>query len=154
MSIKLARIDNRLLHGVTATQWAPKLGVDRVMIIDDEVANNPMLKDSMKLARPAGMLISIITYETAMNNLKVNKYGKESIYILTKKIQTLLNLVNEANIELNEINYGATAQRADAPGLIQINKFVAMDVEEKDIIEKLKAKGSHVFAQYLIKDES
>ena len=40
MGIVLARIDNRLLHGIVATQWAGRSGAQRIMIIDDTVANN------------------------------------------------------------------------------------------------------------------
>ena len=35
MGITLARIDNRLLHGIVATQWAGRSGAQRIMIIDD-----------------------------------------------------------------------------------------------------------------------
>ena len=54
MGIVLARIDNRLLHGIVATQWAGRSGAQRIMIIDDTVANNELTKASMKLARPTG----------------------------------------------------------------------------------------------------
>ena len=50
MGIVLARIDNRLLHGIVATQWAGRSGAQRIMIIDDTVANNELTKASMKLS--------------------------------------------------------------------------------------------------------
>lgn len=43
MGIVLARIDNRLLHGIVATQWAGR-SAQRIMIIDDTVANNELTK--------------------------------------------------------------------------------------------------------------
>ena len=46
MGIVLARIDNRLLHGIVATQWAGRSGAQRIMIIDDTVANNELTKAS------------------------------------------------------------------------------------------------------------
>ena len=67
MGIVLARIDNRLLHGIVATQWAGRSGAQRIMIIDDTVANNELTKASMKLARPTGMAISIIQVFYANN---------------------------------------------------------------------------------------
>lgn len=152
MGIVLARIDNRLLHGITATQWAPKLGVQRVMVIDDETAGNPMMKEGMKMARPAGMSISIIPYEKAAANLKAGKYGNEKIFVLTKHIQTLQKLIEETGILIKEINYGATAQRPDEAGLIRINKFAAMDQDEQKAVHKLLDLGVHIYAQYLIKD--
>lgn len=52
MSIVAARIDYRLLHGIVATQWAPVYTPQRIMIIDDKIANDSLLKDSMKMGRP------------------------------------------------------------------------------------------------------
>ncbi len=70
MSIVMSRVDNRLLHGIIVTQWAPMSKANRVMVIDDSVANNDIQKSSMRLARPAGMAVSIITEETAIANFK------------------------------------------------------------------------------------
>ena len=90
MGIVLARIDNRLLHGIVATQWAGRSGAQRIMIIDDTVANNELTKASMKLARPTGMAISIITEETALNNFKAGKYNDHTVFVLVKKPETLV----------------------------------------------------------------
>ena len=92
MGIVLARIDNRLLHGIVATQWAGRSGAQRIMIIDDTVANNELTKASMKLARPTGMAISIITEETALNNFKAGKYNDHTVFVLVKKPETLVKL--------------------------------------------------------------
>ena len=74
MSVVLARIDNRLLHGIIVTQWAPQSGSNRVMVIDDDTANNAVSKATMKMARPSGNAISIITEEKALTNFKSGKY--------------------------------------------------------------------------------
>lgn len=44
MSIVLGRIDYRLLHGIVSTMWAPQSGAQRVMVIDDKVANESLKK--------------------------------------------------------------------------------------------------------------
>ena len=49
MSIVLGRVDYRLLHGIVATMWAPQSGAQRVMVIDDRTANDPIIKESMRL---------------------------------------------------------------------------------------------------------
>ena len=92
MGIVLARIDNRLLHGIVATQWAGRSGAQRIMIIDDTVANNELTKASMKLARPTGMAISIITEEAALNNFKAGKYNDHTVFVLVKRPETLVKL--------------------------------------------------------------
>ena len=95
MGVVLARIDNRLLHGIVATQWAGRSGAQRIMIIDDAVATNELTKASMKLARPTGMAISIITEEVAVNNFKAGKYNDHNVFIIVKSPVTLLRLLDE-----------------------------------------------------------
>ena len=34
------RIDDRLIHGQVATMWSNKLGVTRLMVVNDNVAKN------------------------------------------------------------------------------------------------------------------
>ena len=74
MSVVMARIDNRLLHGIIVTQWAPVSGATRVMVIDDKVAGDEVLKSTMRMARPAGMAVSIISEQTALKNFAAGKY--------------------------------------------------------------------------------
>ena len=107
MNIVLTRIDNRLLHGIVMTQWAGTTGAQRVMVIDDKTANSPILKQTMMLAKPAGMAASIITYDTALANMKAGKYEGQKIFLLTKSPVTILKLVKEG-IKIPNLQIGAT----------------------------------------------
>lgn len=151
MKIVLTRIDNRLLHGVTATQWGPKTKAQRVMVIDDTVANDEMQKSTMKLARPAGMAISIIPLDKALANFKANKYEGQNIFLIVKHIDTIKRLIEEANVPIHEVNVGATAQRS-GENLIQVNRFVTIDEQEKQIYLALMEKGVRIYAKYLVAD--
>lgn len=154
MKIVMARIDNRLLHGITATQWAPRSQAQRLMVIDDETAGNEMMKSSMKLARPAGMALSIIALDTAITNIKNGKYGNETIYIITKKIQTFEKLMNETGVVIKDINIGATSQvSAEAMKSRKVlSKFASFDDEEMNTAQALIKQGVHLYVQYLVAD--
>lgn len=54
MSVVLARIDQRLIHGLVVNQWAPALQVKRFMVVDDVLCNNEDVKASMRMTKPAG----------------------------------------------------------------------------------------------------
>ena len=43
------RIDDRLIHGQVATMWTNNLGATRIMVINDEVANNDLQKSVHQL---------------------------------------------------------------------------------------------------------
>lgn len=40
MEIRLARIDDRLIHGQVATVWTKETQVERIIVISDDVAKD------------------------------------------------------------------------------------------------------------------
>lgn len=73
--------------------WIPRIKCDRVMIIDDTIANDPIKKEIMKLSKPANKALSIINRQTAILNFKKGKYKKQNIYIICKEISILCDLI-------------------------------------------------------------
>lgn len=49
--IKLVRIDHRLLHGQVVFSWTKSLGISRIIVVDDETANDEMKKSFLKLIK-------------------------------------------------------------------------------------------------------
>lgn len=49
--VVLARVDQRLIHGLIVNQWAPHLQVKRFMVVDDVLCNNEEIKASMRMAK-------------------------------------------------------------------------------------------------------
>ena len=148
MGIVLARIDNRLLHGIVATQWAGRSGAQRIMIIDDTVANNELTKASMKLARPTGMAISIITEETALNNFKAGKYNDHTVFVLVKKPVKL----TEIGVRVPELVVGGTVKPAEGEEAVKISQRAFAKPDDIEAYKKLKASGTKMYAQYVPAD--
>lgn len=153
MRIALSRIDNRLLHGVVATQWAPHTGAQRIMVVDDETAGNEIAKSSMRLARPAGTAISIISIETALVNFRANKYAGQSIFIIAREPGTLRALVEGAGVPIKEVDVGATAQREAGGDVVEVNRRVTLDARERSDLRYLADHGARVYAQYLLSEK-
>ena len=151
MGIVLARIDNRLLHGIVATQWAGRSGAQRIMIIDDTVANNELTKASMKLARPTGMAISIITEETALNNFKAGKYNDHTVFVLVKKPETLVKLT-EIGVKVPELVVGGTTKPAEGEEAVKLSQRAYARPDDIEACKKLKAAGTKLYAQYVPAD--
>ena len=126
MSVVLSRIDNRLLHGIIVTQWAPISGATRVMVIDDNVANDDLAKTSMRLAKPPGMAVSIITEETALNNFKEGKYDNQKVFVIVKSPNIILRLSNRAYATEQEVkDYKQILEM----GVTVVTQFVPQDKE-------------------------
>ena len=151
MGIVLARIDNRLLHGIVATQWAGRSGAQRIMIIDDTVANNELTKASMKLARPTGMAISIITEEAALNNFKAGKYNDHTVFVLVKRPETLVKL-SEIGVKIPELVIGGTVKPAEGEEAVKLSQRAYAKPDDIEADKKLKAAGTKLYAQYVPAD--
>ena len=65
--VVLARVDQRLIHGLIVNQWAPHLQVKRFMVVDDVLCNNEEIKASMRMAKPAGTGVSVIQGDAVRN---------------------------------------------------------------------------------------
>ena len=53
MSLVLARVDQRLIHGIVVTQWAGATKAKRLMVVDDEVSKDEIQKSAMRMSKPA-----------------------------------------------------------------------------------------------------
>lgn len=151
MGITLARIDNRLLHGIVATQWAGRSGAQRIMIIDDGVANNELTKASMKLARPTGMAISIITLEKALNNFKAGKYEDHNVFVIVKSPVTLESL-SEAGVKIPELVVGGTTRPDESAHSVKLYQRAYATDREIEAYKVLKGYGTKIYAQYVPAD--
>ena len=141
MSVVMARIDNRLLHGIIVTQWAPVSGATRVMVIDDKVAGDEVLKSTMRMARPAGMAVSIISEQTALKNFAAGKYDREKVFVIAKEPETMLRLVESG---------GGSLVKEDG---IQLTQRAYASAENVQSYKALIARGVKVTAQFVPADK-
>ena len=150
MAIVGARIDNRLLHGIVATSWAPDSGATRVMVIDDDVANDPQKKEAMRLGRPSGMAVSIITKETALTNFSNHKYDRQKVFIISQTPDIFLNLLEQGE-KIDKLVLGGTLTFDNA---IKVTKRAYIKPEQVDTYRAILNKGCKIVSQYVPQDDS
>ncbi|GBG94066.1 mannose/fructose/sorbose-specific PTS system IID component [Ligilactobacillus salitolerans] len=144
MSVVLARIDQRLIHGITVNQWNKELHPKRYMVVDDQVANDDLVKSGMRLSKPAGTGMSIISQEKAITNFKAGKYDDHKVFLLVKEPSTLLNLI-KGGVQVPAINVGALFEQ---DGRVPYTKRVALSEAEVQTLEELSELGIPVSFQY------
>lgn len=152
MSIIAARIDNRLLHGIVATQWVPEFKPQRLMIIDDEVADNPTKKAAMRMAKPAGVALSIINRETALANFAAGKYDDHSVFVVARDPQTILDL-QEAGQTVPRLTLGATVAPAPGESATPVGVRAHVWDSQVPVYSAIAAKGCDITVQYVCADK-
>ncbi|MCI5774713.1 MAG: PTS sugar transporter subunit IIB [Erysipelotrichaceae bacterium] len=141
-TIKLIRVDNRLVHGQVGITWTASLDVDTIIVVDDEVALSSFPQRLMlNIAKAANVKIrfySVSDFIKALNN-----ESKQKIFVVVKTIQVAKKLA-EANIQVSKINIGNIHYDK---GRIPFNKKVYLTKEDIDDINYIIDKGYNIFYQ-------
>ena len=105
--VKLLRIDDRLLHGQVAFSWTNSLGVDAIIVANDEVVNDPIIKMSLKMATPPDVKLAIRSIEDAITLIENPKTKNMSIFVVVKNSTDAVRLAERTemikNINIEEL---------------------------------------------------
>ena len=61
MEIVNARIDERMIHGQVAAIWTNLLNATRILVIDDQAAQDDIQKMALRMACPSTVKLSILS---------------------------------------------------------------------------------------------
>jgi mannose/fructose/N-acetylgalactosamine-specific phosphotransferase system component IIB len=69
MPIVLFRVDDRLIHGQVVIGWGTPLGVDRIVLVDDQVSTSPWEQDLYRMAVSPEVDVRFVTIAEAAARL-------------------------------------------------------------------------------------
>lgn len=150
MTIIANRIDGRLIHGQVANLWATKLNITRFLVIDDEVSQSDIDKQSLKLATPSGIKLSVLPIEKAAININNGKYDSQRLMLIARKPDCFLQLL-EYGVKLDELNVGNMSQSDETQSL---TRSISVTDEDIDVFKKLDDKGLKIISQMVPNDET
>ncbi|WP_321383446.1 mannose/fructose/sorbose PTS transporter subunit IIB [uncultured Enterococcus sp.] len=137
MEIKLARIDDRLIHGQVATVWAKEAGAERIIVVSKEVNEDTIRKTLVKQAAPPGIKVNIVDVEKAVKVFNNPKYASDTVFYLFTNPTEVLELV-QAGVPLESINIGGMQFRT---GKTQITKAISVNDQDIQAFRQLKEQG-------------
>ena len=100
-----ARVDFRLIHGQVGNLWANARQVSRFMVVDDQVAEDAVQKQVLRMATPATCKLSVLPVEKAAANILAGKYDAQRLFIVVKKPEVYVRLA-KAGVKFDEIILG------------------------------------------------
>lgn len=144
-NIKLARLDYRLIHGQVVFSWINTVGAQRIIVVDNDAASDPIKQSALKLAKPAGVRLNIFTVERALAKMpKLNTLG-ENVMFVFGNIHELLEFCK--SYKLDEVNFGAAANHDGAQPVGGKDTSVFFDASEIADAKELLALGVKVYEQ-------
>lgn len=137
MEIRLARIDDRLIHGQVVTVWAKEADAQRIIIVSEEVNNDEIRKTLVKQAAPPGIKVNIVDVEKAVKVYQNPKYAGETVFYLFTNPLEVLEMV-EAEVPIRTLNVGGMQFKQ---GRTQVTKAVSVAPEDATAFRKLSELG-------------
>ena len=111
--ITLIRCDDRLIHGQCIVRVLADFKIEKIVIIDDFTASNPVLKSVFLLAVPPQTKAVILTTDEAKTSLPEFVENSENVLLLMRSPMVALELF-KSNPELKqELNIGPISYRPD-----------------------------------------
>lgn len=127
MTIGLARIDDRLIHGQVATRWTKESKVSRIIVVNDDVAKDTVRSTMLKSVAPPGVTAHVVNVEKMVRVYNNPEYADDRVMLLFTNPTDVLTLL-EAGVKMPSINIGGMAYREGKQMITS-----AVSVDEKDI---------------------
>ena len=141
--IKFIRIDHRLLHGQVVFPWSKSLQINRILVVNDEAANDEFKKMSLELSKPQGIKLNIFTVENTLTKISKIEALSENIMMIfgnTKDVRQFC----ESYSNVKEINYGGIIKKE---GSKQFSNAIFLTENEIEDAKVLKSMGIKQFMQ-------
>lgn len=127
MDIRLARIDDRLIHGQVATVWTKTTNVNRILVISDQVAKDALRRALLVQAAPPGVKVNVVTIAKMIEVYPDERFDSFKAMLLFTTPEDVKRVV-VGGVELTSVNVGGLSF---TNGKRMITNAVAVD--RKDI---------------------
>jgi mannose/fructose/N-acetylgalactosamine-specific phosphotransferase system component IIB len=138
MSIIIYRIDERLIHGQVVVGWGNSLGLDRIVLANDEVAKNPWERELYLACVPPEMKATIHSVDQAIDLIFQDGFKKEKAILLVDSPFDILKMV-EKGVQIDRVNVGGIHSKQ---GRQRILPYLYLSTEEISAFKKLFLLGS------------
>lgn len=143
MPVKLARIDDRLIHGQVVLGWVPVVKPDRIVVACDRVAASDWERRFYASCVPPEVRTSFLSVAEAAQQIASEPFVTEQLLVLIESAEDAWKLV-EAGVALREVNVGGLHYRE---GSIELLSFVYVTPQEKSFLRELVKRGVALSAQ-------
>jgi D-glucosaminate-specific PTS system IIB component len=140
MTLKLVRVDDRLIHGQVVAIWLKALGAKRIVIVDDKTARDEFLREILMLASPPGVPVEVHDVTQGTERVRELVADPEPAFVLMRSPLTAVKL-REAGVEFPLLNVGGIGA---GPGRKPLYRNISASPEELDAMRRLETMGTRV----------
>lgn len=145
--IIMVLVDNRLIHGQVASLWCEHYQIDTLLVANDFLMEHEFRKSLMNMSAPSG-IETIYTHVSESKEILDSIFSDKRVLVLCADIQDAYKIVQQ--IMVPKINLGNLHM---AVGKQQVATTIALDNQDKEILQKIKEKGIEVKVQRMPNSE-
>ena len=149
MIIVHARIDYRLIHGQVITKWLKRSNADKIIVIDDELYNDPFLAEVYKMAAPSGIEVIMTSIEETTTRWNEKNFYTGKLLILFKSIDSALKTI-QGGLELEELQVGGIE---NIPGRKIVFNQISINKEDAEKLQVIEDRNIKVYFQTIPEEE-
>ena len=116
---RLVRIDSRLIHGQVITKWLKRVDANKIIIIDNQLANDDFMKSIYVMAAPSDVKVEVYTIEDAIAQYNEDQFGSDKILVLMKDVQTTYDVIKNGlafpKVQIGGLGAGPNKKKAYGP---------------------------------------
>jgi PTS system mannose-specific IIB component/fructoselysine and glucoselysine-specific PTS system IIB component len=142
--VVLYRVDERLIHGQVVVGWGAQLDPDRIVVVDDALADSPWEQELYAVGLPAGVGAEFVSVEAATDRLPAWQQGDDRVILLTRDVRTMRRLAEGGSLDGAHINIGGIHH---APGRDRVLRYVFLGDAEREELRALADRGADVVAR-------
>lgn len=150
MQVQLLRIDSRLLHGQVTTSWAKAFRLDRILVVDDAAAHDPLRQVLLQQAAPVGIPVNVLTVDQACWLVDNSRLASTKVMIITATPESARLLI-EAGLAVESVNVGSLSFSA---GRQMVTNAVAVDATDVAAFRWMHARGIQLDLRQVARDSS
>lgn len=142
-TIKLIRVDNRLVHGQVGMSWSSALDIDTIVVVDEEVVHSIFSQKLMtSIAKAANVGLSFYGVDDFINVIEKNN-STQKLFVVVRSIQTA-RLLAEKGLVGQKLNIGNIHYEK---GRLPFNKKMYLTRQDVDDLNYLNEQGYEIFFQ-------
>jgi len=149
--IQLVRCDDRLIHGQCVVRVISDFGIGHIVVCDDFVAGNAVLKNVFLLAAPSGIKTEILSVEQAAARMDALQSEAANVLILVRSPETALSLYLAAPQLKKELNIGPMSNRPNAK---KATMYCSLTKDEAVAVRQLAFLGVRVYFNQVISQKA
>lgn len=142
--LRLARVDQRLIHGQVITSWIKQSEANKIIIIDDTINEDSFMKKVFLMAGPPGCKLEVYGSEDGAALWKDGALESDGKIMVLFRTVTSAYIAYEKGFTFADLQIGSAG---GAPGRVAVHGAITMNEEEAGKLNEMEASGCNIVFQ-------